>query len=238
MQEKQREKSLIKRNILQYIDYKGISDYKFYKDSGITRGVLSQNNGLSEDNMMRFLAYAPDVNLTWLLTGRGNMLITEDTQLSGVNVAEQFPLRTDRKLDLQSVPLYELDATAGLVALFSDTTRSAPINYLQIPDLPPCDGAIYVRGDSMYPLLKSGDIVLYKQVHDMQYGIFWGEMYLISANVDGDEFVTIKYIHKSERENCVKLVSHNQHHEPKDIPISMIRALALVKASVRYNTIR
>jgi hypothetical protein len=45
-------------------------------------------------------------------------------------------------------------------------------------------------------------------------------------------------IHKSERENCVKLVSHNQHHEPKDIPISMIRALALVKASVRYNTIR
>ena len=77
MQEKQREKSLIKRNILQYIDYKGISDYKFYKDSGITRGVLSQNNGLSEDNMMRFLAYAPDVNLTWLLTGRGNMPITE-----------------------------------------------------------------------------------------------------------------------------------------------------------------
>lgn len=90
----------------------------------------------------------------------------------------------------------------------------------------------------MYPLLKSGDIVLYKQVRDMQHGIFWGEMYLVSANVDGDEFITIKYVHKSEQENCVKLVSHNQHHEPKDIPISMIRALALVKASVRYNTIR
>ena len=107
-----------------------------------------------------------------------------------------------------------------------------------MPDLPACVVAVYVRGVARDPLLKSGDIVLYKQVHDMQYGIFWGEMYLISANVDGDEFVTIKYIHKSERENCVKLVSHNQHLEPKDIPISMIRALALVKASVRYNTIR
>ena len=64
-------------------------------------------------------------------------------------------------------------------------------------------------------------------------------MYLISANVDGDEFVTIKDIHKSERENCVKLVSHNQHHEPKDISISMIRySLIGEKASVRYNTIR
>ena len=178
-----------------------------------------------------------DVNPDWLLTGRGNMEKEPDLQQAGIQVQEKFPLKTDNLLDLQRIPLYNLEATAGLVSLFNDVD-AIPISYISLPDLPACDGAVYVRGDSMYPLLKSGDIVLYKQVHDMQYGIFWGEMYLISANVDGDEFVTIKYIHKSERENCVKLVSHNQHHEPKDIPISMIRALALVKASVRYNTIR
>ena len=154
-----------------------------------------------------------------------------------MQVQEKFPLKTDNLVALQRIPLYNLEATAGLVSLFNDVD-AIPISYISLPDLPTCDGAVYVRGDSMYPLLKSGDIVLYKQVHDMQYGIFWGEMYLVSANVDGDEFVTIKYIHKSEWENCVKLVSHNQHHEPKDIPVSMIRALALVKASVRYNTIR
>lgn len=236
MQEKQREKSLIKRNILQYIDYKGISDYKFYKDSGITRGVLSQNNGLSEDNMMRFLAYAPDVNLTWLLTGRGNMLITEDTQLAELDVAEQFPLRTDRKLDLQSVPLYELDATAGLVALFADATRPTPISHLQIPDLPPCDGAIYVRGDSMYPLLKSGDIVLYKEINNANGCLLWGEMYLLSFTLDGEDYITIKYVQKSEVEGFVRLVSHNPHHAPQEIPRDSIRAVALVKASVRFNT--
>ncbi|KAA2369942.1 helix-turn-helix transcriptional regulator [Alistipes shahii] len=178
-----------------------------------------------------------DVNPDWLLTGRGNMEKEPDLQQAGIQVQEKFPLKTDNLVDLQRIPLYNLEATAGLVSLFNDVD-AIPISYISLPDLPACDGAVYVRGDSMYPLLKSGDIVLYKQVHDMQYGIFWGEMYLISANVDGDEFVTIKYIHKSERENCVKLVSHNQHHEPKDIPISMIRALALVKASVRYNTIR
>ena len=177
------------------------------------------------------------LNLDWLLTGRGNMEKEPDLQQAGIQVQEKFPLKTDNLVDLQRIPLYNLEATAGLVSLFNDVD-AIPISYISLPDLPACDGAVYVRGDSMYPLLKSGDIVLYKQVHDMQYGIFWGEMYLISANVDGDEFVTIKYIHKSERENCVKLVSHNQHHEPKDIPISMIRALALVKASVRYNTIR
>lgn len=73
MQENKQEKSTIKRGILKYLEYKGVSEYKFYKDSGITRGVLSQNNGLSEDNLTRFLAYAPDVSLRWLLTGTGNM---------------------------------------------------------------------------------------------------------------------------------------------------------------------
>ena len=153
-----------------------------------------------------------------------------------VNVAEQFPLRTDRKLDLQSVPLYELDATAGLVALFADATRPTPISHLQIPDLPPCDGAIYVRGDSMYPLLKSGDIVLYKEINNANGCLLWGEMYLLSFTLDGEDYITIKYVQKSEVEGFVRLVSHNPHHAPQEIPRDSIRAVALVKASVRFNT--
>jgi len=66
--------SLIKKNILKYIDYKGISKYKFYHDTGITRGILDQNNGMSEENTAKFLAYCPDINSEWLLTGYGEML--------------------------------------------------------------------------------------------------------------------------------------------------------------------
>ena len=164
------------------------------------------------------------------------MLNTEDTQLSGVNIAEQFPLRTDRKLDLQSVPLYELDASAGLVALFADATHLTPISHLQIPDLPPCDGAIYVRGDSMYPLLKSGDIILYKEINNASGCLLWGEMYLLSFTLDGEDYITIKYVQKSEVEGFVRLVSHNPRHAPQEIPRDSIRAVALVKASVRFNT--
>lgn len=76
MQENKQEKSQIKRNISLYLQKKGVSDYEFYKKSGITRGVLSQPNGISEDNISRFLAYAPDVNVVWLITGEGDMLKT------------------------------------------------------------------------------------------------------------------------------------------------------------------
>lgn len=211
---------------------------QFAKMLGITPQTINTWISRNTFNAELIYAKAKAVSANWLLTGCGSMINEQEREVNAsLQVQEKFPLKTDNLVDLQRIPLYNLEATAGLVSLFNDVD-AIPISYISLPDLPACDGAVYVRGDSMYPLLKSGDIVLYKQVHDMQYGIFWGEMYLISANVDGDEFVTIKYIHKSERENCVKLVSHNQHHEPKDIPISMIRALALVKASVRYNTIR
>ena len=69
------EKSPIKKNILQYIEYKGISKYKFYQETGITRGgVLDQNNGMSEENTARFIAQYPEVSTDWLLTGKGTML--------------------------------------------------------------------------------------------------------------------------------------------------------------------
>ena len=68
------EKSPIKKNILQYIEYKGISKYKFYQETGITRGVLDQNNGMSEENTARFIAQYPEVSTDWLLTGKGAML--------------------------------------------------------------------------------------------------------------------------------------------------------------------
>ena len=88
----------------------------------------------------------------------------------------------------------------------------------------------------MYPLLKSGDIVLYKEVGNSVDNILWGEMYLLSFTLDGEDYITIKYIQKGDDDRYIKLVSHNPHHAPKDIPLDTIRALALIKASVRFNT--
>lgn len=88
----------------------------------------------------------------------------------------------------------------------------------------------------MYPLLKSGDIVLYKEVPNGVHSILWGEMYLLSFTLDGEDYITIKYIQRSDDERTVRLISHNPHHSPKEIPVDSIRALALIKASVRFNT--
>lgn len=72
------EKSPIKQRILYYLDYKNVSKYEFYKKSGVTRGVLDQNTGISEDSITKFIVYAQDISLIWLMTGEGDMLKQEE----------------------------------------------------------------------------------------------------------------------------------------------------------------
>ena len=78
-----RENSPIKKRILEVIDLKGITRYEFYKQSGIARGILDQNNGISEENIFKFLEYMPDINTHWLLTGQGNMEHGRSTNING-----------------------------------------------------------------------------------------------------------------------------------------------------------
>lgn len=170
-----------------------------------------------------------NVNPDWVETGEGKMFNAEPDLTT-------FNLRTDRSLPLQSVPLYSIEGTAGLVPLFNQQQQFEPVNYINIPNLPKCDGAIYVVGDSMYPLLKSGDIILYKQLNDVR-DVFWGDMYLLSIDIDGEEYITVKYVQKSEHEGHIRLVSQNQHHADKEVEINRVRAVALVKASIRMHTI-
>ena len=127
----------------------------------VVENVVGTRKGKPSYDVLEKVCANANISAEWLLTGKGEMQRAEDRQLAIPAIKEQFSLRTDRTIGMQSVPLYELDATAGLGALFDGTTRQVPVSHLQIPDLPPCDGALYVRGDSMYPLLKSGDIVLF-----------------------------------------------------------------------------
>lgn len=211
----------------------GMTQEQLSQRLGIGKAALSMietgKAGLSSRNR-NILVQELNVNPEWLDFGRGEMFNAEPDLTA-------FRLRTDNSLPMQSVPLYSIEGTAGLVPLFADDRQIKPVNWIHIPNLPKCDGAIYVVGDSMYPLLKSGDIVLYKQLHDIS-DVFWGDMYLLSIDIDGEEYITVKYVQKSEVEGCVKLVSQNPHHADKDVQISRIRAIALVKASIRMNSMR
>ncbi|PWB25911.1 hypothetical protein DCO46_07645 [Flavobacterium sp. HTF] len=88
----------------------------------------------------------------------------------------------------------------------------------------------------MQPILRSGDIVVYKKTNNPAFNIIWGEMYLIYVYNDGNEFFLTRFLMKSERESYVRFVSQNPSHQTLEFPVSSIKALALVKASVKINS--
>lgn len=214
------------------------------KELGLTQEALAQKLGigksalsmietgrasLSERNK-NIIVQELNVNPEWLETGQGQMFFEQRPEAVFTN-------RTDRRLPTQSVPLYNIEGTAGWCRFSWDRESVRPVDYIHIPNLPRCDGAIYVVGDSMYPLLKSGDIVLYKQVSRHREHLLGGHVPALDR-YRRREYVTVKYIQKSENEGCVKLVSQNPHHADKEVPVERIRALAFVKASIRMNSIR
>jgi len=211
---------MIVDRVLEIIDLKNINKSTFYKLTGLSNGFLDKVKDIGASKIESILNVFEDINPEWLITGKGSMLKT------GLKVSEPI---------YKGIPLYDLTATASVVGIFSDTKLQIPIDHINIPNLPKCDGAIHVTGDSMYPLLKAGDMVLYKHLNDKR-NIIWGEMYIMYINDHGDEFFFVKYIHKSNQEGYVKLVSQNQHHEPVEFPIDSIKQIAIVKASVRINS--
>lgn len=236
MQIKEQKISPIKQRILQFSATLGVSKRDFYSKIGVSRGTLESNTGITEDVMAKFIATYPEVNIGWLITGEGNMLKSKHTEEPQIEVKPiHQPRSTEKKEETQVVYLYDFEASAGLRSLF-DNSRQNIIDTIKIPNLPKCDGAIHIVGDSMYPLLKSGDIILYKQMPLDINNLLYGEMYLLSYDIDGDDYIVVKYIRKSEKgEPFITLGSENPAHAPRDIDFSRVTALALVKASVRIN---
>lgn len=209
----------------------GISRAEIARKMGILpqtlNNVINGTRGISDDFLDKFIA---TFNISQLELVKRNDGIQPITPID-----HRFILRTDHKLESQDIPLYDLSATAGLMAIFNDNHIS-PDDYLRIPNLPPVDGAIYVRGESMTPLLKSGDIIIFKRLALSLDSILWGQIYLLSFTAGGDFFTVVKYVQKSDTTDCIRLVSHNDRFQPKDIPLSSIQALAIVKASITFHT--
>ena len=227
----------VKIRLLKFVSYLKIGQNQFEAAVGISNGYVNNlKDSIGSGILMKIHKAYPMLNIEWLLCEEGEMLkadLPKTKEESSVNVIH-CPKCAEPFINDQMINLYDIDAAANLSTLFSQKGENV-IDKLKIPNLGKCDGAVFVKGDSMYPLLKSGDIVIYKEITDLQNDIFYGEMYLIAMSVAGDEYVVVKYVNRSEIEGHIKLVSYNKYHDPKDVHLRSIRAMAIVKGSFRYN---
>lgn len=215
MQEKRQEKSPIKQNILLYLAQKGVSAYEFYKESGVTRGILQQNNGISEDNIARFLAYAPDVSVEWLITGRGNMLSTmQEKRQEKSNEGENLPkVSYDPTL---GKPYYDVDFLGGFDEIVNSQV-TIPANNIVIQGFEKADFWCNVTGHSMEPKINHGDIIALHRctLQDIQYG----EIYAVVL----DNIRTIKILRRSSDPKKLRFIPINiTNYDEQEYPVERI----------------
>lgn len=106
MQEKSHKFLTPAERILLFIDYQGITKYKFHKKIGVSNGFLDKSKEIRTDNLRKILENYPTINPLWLIKGEGKML-QSDSQKTFSNTEKQDLEKENAKLLDKNLELYE-----------------------------------------------------------------------------------------------------------------------------------
>lgn len=71
------------KRLKQIIEYYGITPHKFSQKIGLSEGtirkILNANTSIKSENLEKLAQTFTEINLDWLITGRGEMLFSEHT---------------------------------------------------------------------------------------------------------------------------------------------------------------
>lgn len=200
---------------------RGLNDNKVTLQLGLTVGLIGKSRkegrDLSDKVIEKILNFYTDLNRVWLLTGEGEMLRNEQVQTQ-----EQTGT---------GVPFYDIDVTCGITESFADV-REEPqfrINYAPLND---CDAAFPVYGDSMEPDFYAGDVVMVREIHNVD-SMLWGEPYLIITNAACDNLRTIKNVYLSDdRRNFILRASNPRYNGDTIVARENVLKIFLIKGKL------
>ena len=238
-------------NIYKYLDYKGITAYEISKKIGISNGYLAKTKqkkgNVGGQILEKIVSYYPDLNPTWLLTGKGHMLKEEkrhpkEEESSGKTLERAVAaygsagikeckgtgppeVSTDK-----GVPYFDVDFIGGFDLVFNDQTI-APSFYIDFSPFNDADYWVNITGQSMAPIISNGDLVALKRVENWHEFILFGEIYALVT----DEFRTIKVVNKGQDKEHFNLVPYNKSSDffDQQIPKRLVRYVFKVKGSIK-----
>lgn len=192
-------KSLLSR-AKKFAHYKGVQFSKWQEDLGLSNSHFYNCKGVSKKLYDILSARYPELDLEWLMTGKGFMLKGMPSQLdSGEVYVPVLPI---------AMTAEELDLTKS----FNDCERIvSPIRGI--------DFAMQVVGNSMAPDFPNGSYVFAQKVEDVSY-VEWGATYII----DTPNGVLMKNIFQSQEDiNNIRCVSISPSNTPFEISKKKIK---------------
>ena len=213
----------IKERFDSFIRYKGLSRRKFQDAIGVSNSYIQNiSKGISNDVLNRISIQYPELNTNWLLTGIGEMLQSAERNEKSISVPQTAVSTKQRKGAL----IYDIDATCGLSGRDIEFTDEKVIGSIDAPEINPDSKIIFATGDSMLPLIASGDRVVIRKIESWDY-FNYGQVYLIITN----EYRLIKRVrrHPKDSDNLILLRSENPDYDDIDLPKREIIHLFIVE---------
>ena len=218
----------VKQRIKEVLNIKGVNVNAFSNlNNKVQTTVNRQINGSSKitfDTINAFLHTYPDVSSEWLLRGHGDMFMHTEQQ------KDVYPARLS---GAKGIPLVTAHAVAGLGNMDFAIREEDVKAYYVIPKFKYCnvDFMIEISGISMFPSYNSGDIVACTIIRNINV-LQWNRCYIIATREQG---LLCKRLRKSEKENCVFVVSDNKEYEPFDLPMDEITGIAMICGLIRLE---
>ncbi|HAW09124.1 MAG TPA: hypothetical protein DCW42_08185 [Bacteroidetes bacterium] len=166
------------KKIKDFCEDLGISPYSIDKYINKGHSVLTSADYIQKLSEM-------GLNIEWYRTGKGEMLQEHEQS----NIKQILKVK-----DKEGVPYFDLNITGGIVETFNDILEK-PSFFIDFLPLNDCTAYFPFWGDSMMPLLNSGDVVAVKKVNNTNV-LLWGEAYLIITNANSNNLRTVKLIFK------------------------------------------
>lgn len=241
--------STIKGRILTFLAEKGIKKTEFFQATGLSESNFKGKNRSSQpggDMIVEILTTYPELSSEWLIMGRGEMLKTKrsasnntpsitsseqdkNTKNLSYKQEEDTPIARQTYVPGEGIPLIPFEAMAGALTSEQSVLEYECERYV-VPAFSGADFLIPVKGDSMLPTYKSGDLVACKRVPMLEHFFQWNKAYVVDTN----QGPLIKRIKPAE-EGYLYLISDNEDYDPIHIPASAIYAVALVIGVIRLE---
>lgn len=128
-------------------------------------------------------------------------------------------------------PVYDIDVTAGVMPRARMFTDENIIGYINLPDMSQGCRIVKVSGDSMSPIIRSGDMLAVRELTNSRH-IFWGQIYVVLL----DDYCMVKYVRRHTDPQKVILRSENPQYDDMEIARSDIRELMFVQNIIHIDT--
>lgn len=207
----------VKQRLQSFIESQKISINRFEKETGLSTGYVNNIRvSIQPDKIKKIAQRFPNLNTGWLLTGEGEML-KGSTPTKAVSE--------------KKIPFYDVDVTASITESFHDMP-DIPQYYIDFPPLSDCTAAFPVYGESMEPDFCAGEVVLVKEIRNVD-SMLWGEPYLVITNANCDNLRTIKNVYLSDDRTKFILRATNPRFKGDTIvPLEDVLKIFLVKGKV------